>query len=322
MVAANGGGARGDDAACSGIDEGTSAVKAILFDAELQPLREARREKPLSHPRPGWVEQDPEVVLDAVVDAVAELLASPEAGRGTIVVCGLDHQGESVLAWDADSGRPLTPIVTWQDKRSQEVLDRLEADGLADEVRERSGMPLDPYFSAGKLTWLLEHDEAVRRRPRRAASCGSGTVDAFLCDRLGAGFHTDPSTASRTQLGAPQWDDRLLEIFGVPGRRAAADRRHASATSACCAHESLAGRAAAACAAGRPAGRARRRRLRRARADQGDLRHRRVRARPRRRRAARSRSAGCSRPSPGASAARSSGRSTAASSPPARCSSG
>src|SRR5205085_11556751 len=131
-----------------GIDEGTSAVKAILFDADLRPLREARREKPLAHPRRGWVEQDPQLVLDAVVEAVAEVLdGAPDA----VAACGLDHQGESVLAWDAESGAPLTPIVTWQDKRSQEVLDRLERDGLADEVRERSAMPLDPYFSAGKL---------------------------------------------------------------------------------------------------------------------------------------------------------------------------
>jgi glycerol kinase len=195
-----------------GIDEGTSAVKAILFDEDLQPLKEARREKPLEHPRQGWVEQDPEVVLDAVAGAVAELL---EDAPGEIGACGLDHQGESVLAWDAESGRPLTPIVTWQDKRSQEVLDRLEQDGTADEVRELSGMPLDPYFSAGKLSWLLEHDEAVERA-RDEGVLRLGTVDAFLCERLGAGFHTDPSTASRTQLGAPAWDTRLLEIFGVP----------------------------------------------------------------------------------------------------------
>lgn len=197
-----------------GIDEGTSAVKAILFDEELRPLREARRDKALAHPRPGWVEQDPEEVLTAVVDAVAEALADRPGGD---VVCGLDHQGESVLAWDAESGRALTPVVTWQDKRSQEVLDRLEADGRAGEVRERSGMPLDPYFSAGKLTWLLEHDDGgVLSAARERGVLRLGTVDAFLCDRLGAGFHTDPSTASRTQLGAPDWDGRLLELFGVP----------------------------------------------------------------------------------------------------------
>ena len=194
-----------------GIDEGTSAVKAVLYDEDLKPVAEARREKPLQHPKPGWVEQDPEAVVTAVVEAVAELVADgPE-----IAACGLDHQGESVLAWDAETGTPLTPIVTWQDKRSQEILDRLEEDGRAETVRERSGMPLDPYFSAGKLAWLLEHDEEVQRS-RDAGTLRLGTVDSFLCERLGAGFATDPSTASRTQLGAPEWDEGLLEIFGVP----------------------------------------------------------------------------------------------------------
>jgi glycerol kinase len=192
-----------------GIDEGTSAVKAVLFDEGLRPVAEARREKALSHPRPGWVEQDPEEVLDAVAGAVAELLAEADEPPAA---CGLDHQGESVLAWEADTGRPITPIVTWQDKRSQEVLDRLDA-----EVLERlSGMPPDPYFSAGKLAWLLENDEAVARA-RDAGTLRLGTVDSFLCDRLGAGFATDSSTASRTQLGAPEWDQRLLDAFGVPG---------------------------------------------------------------------------------------------------------
>ena len=194
-----------------GIDEGTSAVKAILFDADLRPLREARREKPLHHPRPGWVEQDPEDVLTAVVEAVAEVLTD---APGEVAGCGLDHQGESVLAWEAGSGRALTAVVTWQDKRSQEVLERLVR-GPAERVRELSGLPLDPYFSAGKLAWLLEHDEAVARA-RAAGTLRMGTVDAFLSDRLGAGFCTDPATASRTQLGAPEWDAELLEIFGVP----------------------------------------------------------------------------------------------------------
>jgi len=198
-----------------GIDEGTSAVKAVLYDEELRPLGEARREKPLQHPQPGWVEQDPQDVLAAVVDAVAELLQQAD---GELVACGLDHQGESVLAWDAESGGPLTPIVTWQDKRSQEALHRLEAAGRAEEVHERSGMPLDPYFSAGKLTWLLEHEQVVADA-RDAGTLRLGTVDAWLCEQLGAGFTTDPSTASRTQLavpGEPDWDPLLLDAFGVP----------------------------------------------------------------------------------------------------------
>jgi glycerol kinase len=196
-----------------GIDEGTTGVKATLFDRELHPVREARRDKANRHPRTGWVEQDGEEVLAAVVDAVAELLADAPA---EVAACGLDHQGESVLAWDGESGSPLTPIVVWQDKRSQEVLDRLARH--EDEVRERSGLPFDPYFSAAKLAWLLEHEEAVQRA-HAAGTLRMGTVDSFLCDRLGAGFATDASTASRTQLhalGRPGFDERLAELFGVP----------------------------------------------------------------------------------------------------------
>jgi glycerol kinase len=196
-----------------GIDEGTSAVKAVLYDGDLRAVAEARREKPLVHPRPGWVEQDPELVLTAVVDAVAEILS---VAPDRVTACGLDHQGESILAWDAETGRPLSPIVTWQDKRSQEILDRLERDGHGEEIVRRSGMPLDPYFSAGKIGWLLEHDDALASR-LAAGTLRIGTVDSFLSDRLGAGFATDPSTASRTQLGAPEWDPALLELFGVPG---------------------------------------------------------------------------------------------------------
>ena len=198
-----------------GIDEGTSAVKAVLYDADLTPLAEARREKPLAHPKAGWVEQDPQDVMVAVVDAVGELLADVD---GDVAACGLDHQGESVLAWEAEGGEPLTPIITWQDKRSQEVLDRLESDGHGAAVRERSRMPLDPYFSAGKLTWLLEHEPEVQRA-LAAGTLRLGTVDSWLCDMLGSGFATDPSTASRTQLavpGAPDWDPELLQAFGVP----------------------------------------------------------------------------------------------------------
>jgi glycerol kinase len=196
-----------------GVDEGTTAVKAALFDEQLRPVREARRDKRMRHPQPGWDEQDGEEVLTAVVDAVAELLRD---APGEVVACGLDHQGESVLAWDAESGKPLSPIVVWSDKRSQEVLDRLV--DSEEEVRERSGLPFDPYFSAAKLAWLLERDDGVARA-RDAGTLRMGTVDSFLCDRLGAGFATDASTASRTQLhalGTPGFDPWLCARFGVP----------------------------------------------------------------------------------------------------------
>jgi glycerol kinase len=146
-----------------------------------------------------------------VLDAVAEVLDAVPADA--TVLAGLAHQGESVLAWDARDGRPLTPIVVWQDKRQESLLAGLDAA----HITGRSGLPLDPYFSAGKLSWLLSHVDAVAR----AGADGTlrlGTVDAFLADRLGARFATDLSTASRTQLlalGGRDWDAALLDAFGL-----------------------------------------------------------------------------------------------------------
>src|SRR5215207_4672975 len=197
-----------------GIDEGTTGVKAALFDQGLQPVAEARRDKVNRHPQEGWVEQDGDEVLAVVTESIAELLAGAD---GEVIACGLDHQGESVLAWDKDSGKPLSPIVVWQDKRSQEILDELG--DHEDEVRELSGLPFDPYFSAAKLAWLLRHNDEVKQA-RDEGRLRMGTVDSFLCDRLGAGFATEPATASRTQLQRidrpGSFDERLCEIFGVP----------------------------------------------------------------------------------------------------------
>jgi glycerol kinase len=197
-----------------GIDEGTTGVKAALFDQRLQPVAEARRDKVNRHPEEGWVEQDGEEVLAVVTEAVAELL---DGADGEIVACGLDHQGESVLAWDKETGKPLSPIVVWQDKRSQEILDELS--DQEEEVQKLSGLPFDPYFSAAKLAWLLRHNDDVKQA-LNAGRLRMGTVDSFLCDRLGAGFATEPATASRTQLQRIDkpggFDRRLCEIFGVP----------------------------------------------------------------------------------------------------------
>ncbi|HWX75125.1 MAG TPA: FGGY family carbohydrate kinase [Solirubrobacteraceae bacterium] len=191
-----------------GIDEGTTAVKVAAFDAELRPLGSARRAIALEIPAPGLAQQDPEAILAVVEDAVAEVLEGL-AGR-ELIGAGLAHQGESVLAWEAHSGRALTPLITWQDKRHSELLAQISSS-----VVGRSGLPLDPYFSAGKLAWLLAHDERVQSAAREG-SLRMGTVDAFLCARLGGRFATDLSTASRTQLlalGGREWDAELLSAF-------------------------------------------------------------------------------------------------------------
>jgi glycerol kinase len=198
-----------------GLDVGTTGVKAVLVDAGLQPLASATRRIPTQHPQPGWVEQSGEDVLSAAVESVAEVLSG---APGDVVACGLDHQGESVIAWDAETGAPLSPNVVWQDKRPLDLLARLRAAGLEEEIKARSGLPLDPYFSAGKLTWMLENLTDVQAA-RERGTLRLGTLDAFLCDRLGAGFATDPSTASRMQLfsfGATGWEPWLCKTFGVP----------------------------------------------------------------------------------------------------------
>jgi glycerol kinase len=193
-----------------GIDEGTSAVKATLCDLQLQTLASARREKRTATPGEGLVEQVPAEVLEAVIDAVAVVL--DEVPEAEIVGCGLDHQGESVLAWERGTGRPLSAVITWQDKRSQAQLDGFDQATSA-RVTTLSGMPVDPYFSAGKVAWLL--GEGL------PADVCIGTVDSYICSQLGAGFATDLSTASRTQLarlGERTWDPELCSIFGVsPG---------------------------------------------------------------------------------------------------------
>jgi len=191
-----------------GIDEGTTAVKAALFELDLTPVVESRRPVPVTHPRPGWVEQDPELILEAVVEAVAEVLDA--AGGREVAAAGIDHQGESVMAWDARTGRALSPVIVWQDKRQERLLE-----GISPAVQELTGLPRDPYFSAGKLAWLLREEPALGDA-RAAGTLRLGTVDAFLTDRLAGRFATDLSTASRTQLlalGGHDWDERLLGHF-------------------------------------------------------------------------------------------------------------
>ena len=303
-----------------GVDEGTTGVKAALFDEEPAAGRARRAATRSTATREeGWVEQDGEEVLAAVVEAIGELLEDPP---GEVVACGLDHQGESVLAWDAESGEPAHP-----DRRlAGQALaggPRPPAPTSEEEVQKRSGLPFDPYFSAAKLAWLLENDDDVGKA-REAGTLRMGTVDSFLCDRLGAGFATDASTISRTQLhalGTPGFDPWLCELFGVPPE-VLPEVRDTAGELGTLRHEAwpvelpLCGQtvdqqaalAGAGCVVPGPR--------------QGHLRHRRVRPRPRRRRDPQARPAACSRRSRGGSTAAPSTRSTAGCSPPGRCSSG
>jgi glycerol kinase len=199
------------------IDQGTSSTRAIAFDSDWRVVASASRRLTVDHPRPGWAEQDPDAILSTVVDAVAEVVAAI-GGPDGIEAVGLTNQGETVVAWDADDGHALAPAVLWQCLRSRDIVESMRVAGLGPEIADRTGLPLDPYFSAGKMRWLLDEVPAVRN----AAESGRlrfGTVDAWLTARLGGHSVTDVSTASRTQLlnlRMLAWDPELIGWFGLP----------------------------------------------------------------------------------------------------------
>ena len=201
-----------------GIDQGTTGTTVVAYDHMLQPLARAYREVPTRYPAPGRVEQDPEGVVTTVVEAVGEILEII-GGPGQVVAAGLDNQGESVVAWDAVTGEPLSPILVWSDERGREIVEALSAAGHAERVRSLTGLQLDPYFSAAKLRWLLDNVPAVRAAADRG-TLRFGTLDAWLGWRLGGQRHlTDHSTASRTQLMGLEsgaWEPELLDLFGIP----------------------------------------------------------------------------------------------------------
>lgn len=200
-----------------GIDQGTTGTRVVAYDRALAPVAEAYRRTPVSHPRPGWIEKDADAVVRAVEDAVGEVVAAV-GGGGRIAAVGLDNEGETVVAWDAETLQPLAPAVVWGCRRSQPVVDRLAAQGAEARIRAVSGLPLDPYFSSSKLRFLLEEEPAVSAAARDG-SLRVGTLDAYVTARLGDGARTDASTASRTQLQAlrrpGRWDPELLGAFGI-----------------------------------------------------------------------------------------------------------
>jgi glycerol kinase len=199
------------------IDQGTSSTRAIAYDRSWAVRASAGRPLATRHPRPGWAEQDPGVILDSVVAVVAEVVAAV-GGAGAIGAVGMANQGETVVPWDSTTGEPLGPAIVWHCKRSQPIVDQVAAAGHEPAIRALTGLPLDPYFSASKMRWLIEHEPGVARaaEERRLAV---GTVDAWLTARLAGAARTDPSTASRTQLFGLQslgWEDRLAGWWDVP----------------------------------------------------------------------------------------------------------
>lgn len=200
-----------------GIDQGTSATKTIAVDAAGRIVARASAPLEQSTPRPGWVEQSPEEIWQSVVVSVADCLGRVGDPRA-VAAAGISNQRESMLLWDRATGAPVSPLISWQDQRGADLCRRLAAAGAGEEVLRRSGLPLDPMFSAARAAWLLDTYDPERRRAA-AGELALGTVDAWLLHRLGAGHVTEAGNASRTQLldiRELSWSPPLLELFGVP----------------------------------------------------------------------------------------------------------
>jgi glycerol kinase len=200
------------------IDQGTTSTRAMVFGPDMAPLAVAQQEFPQLYPRAGWVEHDPEAIWRSTLETLRRALA--KAPKGDIAALGLTNQRETTLVWDRRSGEPVYNAIVWQDRRTAEACERLKADGAEAFVRERTGLLLDPYFSATKIAWILDNVADARARAERG-ELAFGTVDCYLIWRLtGGGVHaTDATNASRTLLydiHAGAWDDELLRLFGIP----------------------------------------------------------------------------------------------------------
>jgi glycerol kinase len=201
-----------------GIDQGTTATKALLVDQRGRVSALAQRILSPLHPQPGWVELEPEAIWRSVVEAATEALAAVPVGE--VVALGLANQGETVIAWDRRTGESLYNAITWQCARTAERCRALASPTTEEMIRQRTGLLLDPYFSASKLQWLLENVPAVQRA-RDRGTLGMGTLDSWLIWRMSGGraFVTDYATASRTMLlnvHTLDWDNDLLALFAVP----------------------------------------------------------------------------------------------------------
>ncbi len=200
------------------IDQGTTNTKVVLVDPSGQVCARASRPLPVYYPQAAWVEQDPREIWRSVEGAVADCaaaVASPE-----ILAVAITNQRESVVVWERKTGSPLGPAITWQCRRTAPFCDELKTRGLEKLLRERTGLTIDPLFSASKARWLLNQIPDGYRRAAQGEVC-IGTMDSWVLWNLtgGAVHACDLSNASRTQLlnlATAQWDDELLEIFSIP----------------------------------------------------------------------------------------------------------
>ncbi len=202
------------------IDQGTTSSRAILFDREGRSAGVAQEEFPQHFPHDGWVEHHPEDIWQSVQRTCRQVLDNAGVAVKDVAAIGITNQRETTLVWDRRTGVPLYNAIVWQDRRTSDICRSLADAGHTDFIRERTGLLIDPYFSATKLKWLLDHVEGARERAERG-ELAFGTVDSFLLWRLTGGrvHATDATNASRTALfniHRQQWDDELLALFDIP----------------------------------------------------------------------------------------------------------
>ncbi len=202
------------------LDQGTTGTTAMLIDSTGAPLWTVNREIRQIYPKPGWVEHDPAELFESCLDTIEDLLDMAEAHPRSIVALGITNQRETIILWDRRTGEPLYNAIVWQCRRTAPLCDELKRRGLEEWVREKTGLPMDPYFSATKIRWLLDNiPDGQGRAERGELACG--TVDSWLMwnftNKL---VHaTDTTNASTTMLfniNTLEWDADLLELFDIP----------------------------------------------------------------------------------------------------------
>jgi glycerol kinase len=202
------------------IDQGTTSTRAIVFDASLMPVASAQREFRQIFPRPGWVEHEPEEIWATVVTTTREAMAKASANAADIAAIGITNQRETTIVWERATGRSIHNAIVWQDRRTADTCATLRRAGHEDAIALKTGLLLDPYFSATKIAWLLDSVPGAREAAQ-AGQLAFGTVDSFLLWRLtgGAVHATDATNAARTLLfdiHNGRWDKDLAALFGVP----------------------------------------------------------------------------------------------------------
>ena len=202
------------------LDQGTTSSRTILFDRSGKIVSVAQREFPQYYPQPGWVEHDPMEIWSSTYATATEAMAQVGASAHDIAGIGITNQRETTIIWEKETGRPIYNAIVWQCRRTASMIDRIVADGWGDKIREKTGLVPDAYFSASKITWILDHVPGAREKAE-AGKLAFGTVDSWLIYNLTKHqVHvTDYTNAARTMLfniHTLEWDEELLELFGVP----------------------------------------------------------------------------------------------------------